>query len=122
MTIVDFIKENTVPKLFQRSVIDYNRKKGNININYNSENDLIENMDDRNSSPAVFVILFCLSSLLLSSIGIYSQYILVKCYCGDFLVYLFVFTMLMTFPYLTIPFLFYKRFSDGDCGDIFEKL
>ena len=119
--LVEIIGRNTLPSLINRSYQNYvNTIEGNVDGNV----DTIEPMNGKSSSGAAggFILSFCLSSLLLSFIGIYSQYILVKCYCSDFLGYIFGLFMLMTFPYLAVPFLFYKRFSSGSCKDIFGKL
>lgn len=56
--------------------------------------------------------LISLSSLI---IFIYFQYILFKCYCDNFGKYIFAIIMFILFPFLTIPYFYYKRFF-GDCN------
>lgn len=53
---------------------------------------------------------------LMSIVFLYAQYIIIKCYCGDYLKVIF-FTIFMTCccP-CVIPYLFYKHFGDG-CGN-----
>ena len=96
-----YINDYTLPSLFKRSV-----KK------IKTQENIVEPMSD-GAALGGGALMMSVSSLISSFIIIYSQYILVKCYCDDFVGYIFIFFILMMFPYIAIPYLFYKRFSGG---------
>ena len=56
-----------------------------------------------------------LMQLLCCLLSLYANYIIIKCYCGDFL-YILVFGLLLSCcPLCTIPYLYYQHFVKG-CG------
>ena len=96
-----YINDYTLPSLFRRSV-----------QMVQTQEDVVEPMSD-GATLGGGALMMSVSSLISSFIIIYSQYILVKCYCDDFVGYIFIFFILMMFPYIAIPYLFYKRFFGG---------
>ncbi len=102
-----YINDYTLPSLFRRSVETIQQRE-------QTQEDIVEPMSD-GAALGGGALMMSVSSLISSFIIIYSQYILVKCYCDDFVGYIFIFFILMMFPYIAIPYLFYKRFF-GDCS------
>tara|TARA_B100000575_G_C23041160_1_gene599254 strand:+ start:621 stop:947 length:327 start_codon:yes stop_codon:yes gene_type:complete len=48
-------------------------------------------------------------------ISLYAQYIIVKCYCGDYLYVLLMTACVGCCPLCTVPYLYYNHFVNG-CG------
>lgn len=75
-------------------------------VENNDEEDLVEGF----GAGGIFLMV-----LLCCLLYLYSNYIIIKCYCGDFL-YILVFGLLLScFPLCTIPYLYYQHFVKG-CG------
>ena len=62
------------------------------------------------------IIMFILSLICSIVFFMYANYILVKCYCSHYGHYFIASILMYAVPYITIPYLYYQRFSErGSC-------
>ena len=75
------------------------------------ENKEKEGMENSGGASIFYIFLQIICSILF----LYASYIIVKCYCGNYMHVIVANTALCCSPLCTIPYLFYEHFSIG-CG------